>query len=329
MLIIKKEVFSNNYLPEEIFYRDKEINSIRHAINSFFRGIKTHSYCYGLQGTGKTAVARFLNKKLKEEGRSSIYIDAKETSSKLSFLSELSRILGFPMPSRGISVDEFISRVKGRFPKLVVFLDEADSFKDKDFLYSIAKSDSLDIMFVFISNLPLVSFLSRFSSFTISVEFDRYTPSQLKHIIEERARIGLKHNSYNDEILGKIAGFAAKHKSNARAGIMLLFHSALIAEEKGKYEISMEDVEEAKSILLDDLISYDFSQLSEEKRRILEALINSQYLTIEEISKLIPSKTQRMVKNYVDELINQGYVSEEVVRIGKSLKKVYRIKLKV
>ena len=110
---------------------------------------------------------------------------------------------------------------------------------------------------------------------------------------------------------------------------MLLFHSALKAEEKDREEITLEDVEEAKRFLLDNLISYDLSKISEDKRKILESLLNSQYKTLNELSSLFPKKSERQVRNYLSELISMGYVVEESIKIGRTIKRIYRIKLKL
>ncbi len=329
MIIRNSSVFSFDYVPADILHREKEIKTIQHAINSFFRGVKNHVFVYGTQGTGKTAVSKFLSSKLVEEGKLSIYVDAKTHSSKVSLLNEILRSLGLAFQARGISFEEFLSRVKGREKHIVVFLDEVDSFKDKELLYSLSKSD-FPVMFVFISNIPSLSrVLSKMAGLVMTQEFLQYTPAQLRDILKERAKMGLLPSSYNDDLLSKIAGFSAKHKGNARAGIMLLFHSALIAEEDGRDYISLKDVDEAKNILLNSLLNYDLSSFSDEKRKILELLLNSQYKTLEEISSAIPSKGERMIRNYLKELVEQGYVSEEEIKVGKTSKKIYRIKLKV
>ncbi len=328
MIIRNRNVFHPSYVPLELVGRENEINSIRYAINSFLRGVKTHVYCFGLQGTGKTAVAKFLHRELNKKGIPSLYIDAKEKPSLLMLLKEIARASGFFIPERGISFGEFLERAKGRIKKLVIFLDEVDSFKDKDSLYNLAKNEELEIMFVFISNVPIVMFFSKLVGFALSLEFRRYSPKEIKRILFDRAKLGLSPLSYDEEVIGKIAGFAAKHKANARAGIVLLFHSANIAESKEHKKILIEDVEEAKRLLLSSLVDEDLGRLPKNKREILELLLNSQYLTEEEIAKKL-SKGKRTVGLYLKELIKEGYVRCEVIKVGNRVVKAYMIKLKV
>ncbi len=324
MIIRNSNVFDFNYIPSIIFGREKEMEGIKHAINSFIRGVKRHVFCYGTQGTGKTLISKYLSSHL----NNSFYLDAKEYSTKITFLPELARMYGIIIAGRGISFDEFMLRIKGREERIIIFLDEADYFKDKEVLYSLAKS-SLNIMFIFISNLPSIfNFMERLSSITTTIEFKRYSPKELKLIIKERARLGLSPSSYDDKIISKIVGFSAKHKANARAGIQLLYNSALFAEEDGRDYISIRDVDKAKDYLLKDLTSYDFSFLEEDKKRILQLLLDSQYKTVEEIAKNF-GKSERTIRNYLKDLVKSGYVEEEEVRIGSVAKKIYRIKLRV
>lgn len=267
-------------------------------------------------------------KKLREEGKNALYIDAKLISSKIPFLSSIMSYMGKPYPNRGVSSDEILDRIKNLNEKLVVFIDEADLFKDKELLYKLTKS-SIKIMFVLISNVPsLTKSLSKLSSQLTTVEFPRYSPKEIKDILIERAKYGLRINSYDGDIIGKIAGFAAKHKGNARAAILLLFHSALIAEEKGKDKISIEDVEEAKEKLLSELIDYDFSRFQGDKKIVLQLLLNSQYLDIDEIAKRI-GKSEKTTRNILNELIESGFVREEKLKAGKIEKTIYSIKLKL
>lgn len=330
MIIKNASVFSQDYVPEDVLYREKELNTIVMAIKGHVKGVKSHVFCYGTQGTGKTTVAKYLKRKLDEENIVSTYIDAKIINTKIPLLSEILRALKIPSPRRGIGADEILMDLPQKLKPIVVFLDETDAFKDKDFIYKLAKSENLKIMFIMISNVPsLSSIMQGISGIFATVEFKRYNPEQLKQIIKERAKLGLSLGSYDEDMIGKCAAFSAKHKANARAGIMLLFNSAMIAENEEKEKISAQHIETAKETLLNSLIDYDISTLSKEQQLILNELVKKQYAEIDEIAKLFPKLGERMVRNYLKELEEQGFIYEEEISSKGASKKVYRIKIKI
>ena len=74
-LLMKKSVFKNkrvlshDYVPNELPHREKEIQKLAYILATALKGGKpSNVFMYGKTGTGKTAVARYVLKKLAERG---------------------------------------------------------------------------------------------------------------------------------------------------------------------------------------------------------------------------------------------------------------------
>ncbi|MCX6773928.1 MAG: AAA family ATPase [Candidatus Micrarchaeota archaeon] len=334
-ILRNSEVFEDSYLPSDILHREKEIKDLSSELEMFSRSYPLRAVVYGPPGTGKTTVAKYIMQSFSNyHGIKSIYVNSLLSNSKLSILSGVADSLGIMMPRRGIGSDEIISRIKEKEKRLVIIIDEADSLKEKDFLYYIAKSKEtigLEMGFVAITNVP--GFLSLTDArlpalITKRMEFKPYSPSEIRDIILERAKKGLMPGTFNEEIIGKIAGFAARHLGNVRLAIYLLLLSAKKADRDGKNAISLEDVDRAKEDLVSSMLSKTITKLSEDEKKVMESIESMSFPTSSDIEKRMEPMASRTVRDHIKTLIGKEYILSDDIMTKEGKKRVFRVNYK-
>ena len=76
----------------------------------------------------------------------------------------------------------------------------------------------------------------------LDIEFPAYSEEELYGILERRARMGLARESYDDEVLSKIARYAHDEGGSARTGLVVLRHAGKRAEMARRDRITIDDV---------------------------------------------------------------------------------------
>ncbi len=337
--IFKDErVFNQDYVPDEIIHREKEVKDIAYSLKGIVKGTGENVFLYGLTGTGKTSCARYVLKELREYSGKAIpiYLNCWNYSTRYSVLNQIAYCLDELVPRRGLAPDQLIEMITGvskreeRVP--VVVLDEVDTLSKKgedSVLYDLLRiGESLGgkIICILITNeYDFVAKLDRRirSSFVQkSIQFVPYRPVELKDILKERAIDGLLPDTYNDEIIGTCAAFGARNKGDARVAIRLLWSAAKVAETKGKRKIEIEDIEEGKKQIK--------IQLEEEEKELLN---NNDKIVLGELNKEWTSTSKlyekinldkRLIRMSIDRLEKFGFV--QVRREGPTKSKLVRIK---
>jgi len=328
------EVFDDSYLPADIPHRDGEIRDISSELEMFSRSYPLRAVVYGPPGTGKTTVAKYILQSFSNHhGTKSIYVNSLISNSKLSILSSLADSLGIIMPRRGISSDEIMARVKEREKRIVLIMDEADSLKEKDLLYYLAKSKEtlgMEIGFIAITNVP--AFLSMADArlpalITKRMEFKPYSPQQIRDIILERAKKGLMPGAFDESIIGKIAGFAATHLGNVRLAIYLLSLSAKNAELRGNGKIMLEDVENAKQDLISSMLDKMSCKLTADEQKVMEVIESISFPSTADIEQKVPL-APRTIRNILKSLEDREYLSVDEMMTREGRKRIFRVKYK-
>jgi len=329
------EVFEDSYLPTDILHRENEIKDLSSELGMFSKSYPLRAVVYGPPGTGKTTVAKHVLQSFSNyHGIKSVYINSLLSNSKLSILSNVADSLGIIMPRRGIGSDEILARIREKEKRLVIIIDEADSLKEKDFLYYIAKSKEtmgMEMGFVAITNVP--AFLSMADArlpalITKRMEFRPYSPSEIRDIILERAKKGLMPGTFNEDIIGKIAGFAARHLGNVRLAIFLLLLSAKKAEADSKNAISLDDIEKAKEDLVSSMLDKTMVKLSEDEKRIMEAIESMSFPLSSDVEKRMEPMPPRTVRDHLKALIDREYVLADEIMTKEGKKRVFRVRYK-
>lgn len=327
-IVIDPEVFSQDFMPPAILHREAQIN----ALKLLFSKGTANALLYGPPGTGKTTVAKYIAEQLSEVKRlSKLYINCWHISTKSAIFNYINTQLGIFVPRRGVSKEEQFESFVQQFPKnreAFFILDEVDALKDGS-LYDMLRSKevySLKVSVVGITNVP--DFLSRLdgrarSSFSSAIEFPPYKPNELKDILRERAIAGLMPNTWDENIIAKCAGFAAKY-GDARMGISLLYNSALVAEEEEE-RIKIEHVEKAKTRTIAHLAEAEKQQLGESERKVLTLIESAGAISVSELYQKASGMSERMVREILDLLEGRGFIVVENV----DGKRVARVRFKV
>jgi cell division control protein 6 len=336
-VIRNPSVFDDSYLPADILHREAETKDISHEMSMFAKGYPARIVIYGPPGTGKTTVMKYVSAAFQSYSTKLVYANALLTSTKLGLFSLMCDKLGIMMPRRGISPDELIARIREGTKRVLVVIDEADSLKESDLLYMLAKSKEtmgVEIGFIAITNVS--SFLALADArlpalITKRMEFNPYSPAQVRDILFERAKLGLFPGAFDENTVGKIAGFASRHMGNVRLAIYLLMLAAKRADGEDRPKIRLEDVEDAKKDLMASLLEKASAKLTEAEKRVAEAVESLSSPTSAEIEeKLAPGMSPRTVRLYLKGLLDREYLlSEDIHASGGGKKRAYRVSYKL
>jgi cell division control protein 6 len=240
------------------------------------------------------------------------------------------------MPRRGISPDEIMARIREKETRVLIVIDEADSLKEKDLLYVLAKSKEtigVEIGFFAITNVP--SFLAMADArlpalITKRMEFQPYNPAQVRDILFERAKLGLAPGSFDENAIGKIAGFASRHMGNVRLAIYLLMLSAKIADSEDRARMTLADVEKAKDGLMAGMLEKSSAKLNEGEKEVISAVESMSFPTSAEIEeKLSKSMSPRAVRMHLKGLLDREYLSADEIQAAGGRKRAYRVAYKL
>jgi len=268
-----KFVFSKSFIPERILHREGEIQQIATGISHILKGDSaSDQIIYGLRGTGKTLVTRYVAEQLIEKSNQStetknqikvIHISLKNCRTEFSVAQAIQQKIG----SRSITgigfsqgIYEIFRFIEQKIPEkyIILILDEINEVKEPDILlHSLLRYNEIygeiskEIIYIFITNdskFPYNLSPGTKSSFAAVKRrtFPPYNAMQIKDILLERMQKGLKLGVCSEEILALCAAYPAQEIGDAREAIKLLETSADITVEKQGKRILAEYVTMAR-----------------------------------------------------------------------------------
>jgi len=284
-----REVLSPHYLPQNLLFRDKQIDDIIKALTPSLKGERGRNlFIYGKAGTGKTSCVRHVIdevKKLSVVKAKLSYINCRIYSSRYRVLSKIvSDHLPF-VAKRGYGLVEIYEKIINWIEEdgkvLVVVLDEIDMVKDlDDLVYTLTRANSDirsgGITIVGVSNR--IDFKEMLDSRTLSTLYERelafppYNSNELAAIIKDRAEKGFKAGVIGMDLISLVAAIAAKESGDARLALKVLSRAGERAEEEGRSRINEDDINEAQKDAEEE-VAYDvISTLPEHQKLVLYSI---------------------------------------------------------
>ncbi len=312
-----------SYLPDEVLFRDREMEAIAASIRPFLRGKGgRHVYVFGPSGCGKTTSIKYLSLQASRLfGVVCAYVNCWENYTAMAVLNKIVESLKLPLPRRGLAVDEMFSRllhfIKHEKKRVVVFLDDVEGLKQHSLIALLLKANESSSHFLLVtvaqSREWLASLDARIRSMLspYEVPFAPYNEEQRFEILRQRAYLALRKGSFSEQLLRKIA----RYGTSARDCIERLRAAAKKAEERGKAKIEIQDLEDSAPTYFDVF-------LSEEERFIVSLLqsgpqsTHAIYTAFSQFKKL----TKRQIRNYLALLEEKGVVKSREEKSTKRIK---------
>lgn len=356
-----EEVFSSNYVPNHIFHREEEMQTLVSYFRSIITNPKSSSrkvVLYGPVGTGKTVVSRAFGADLKKYLKTNrktgdpffyfFHVNCRKTKTPHLILTTVLRQLVPGFPLRGFSVDELLRMFSLLLYEkdlvALLILDEIDYLipdERTDFLYALSRIEEGDsnIRESQLPNLPPDDVESRFN--LLSITRDR----NFRHCLDSSTASSLGRNFINFPPYTRNQLFDIVN-SRAELGLReecyddeLLETIASLAEENGDARFGIEllwqaaklaDQEKKDQITSEHVRKAVVSVLPLEKS-FVEDLNSHQKLILLSIAKLIRDKpfatTPEVKSTYIQICEQKGIRPRRQTQIWSYLKDLTRLGL--
>jgi len=301
--VVKSKIFRNreillpDYVPEQLPHRDREIRRLAMTLAPSLRGEKPNNvFIYGLTGTGKTAVTRYVLRRLVEKAGGlgvtvkPVYVNVRHRDTPYRVMADIAESVGLRVPFTGLSTGEvfrrltrFLSRRDGVY---IIVLDEIDFLVRRhgdDLLYRLTRvNEELSrarVSLVGITNsTTFVDSLDPRVKSSLGEEeivFAPYDASQLRDILEDRARDAFNPGVLDPEVIPLCAALAAREHGDARRALDLLRVSGEIAERSGDPRVTRAHVMQARLEIERDRVAEVVRTLPLHGKLVLAAVLST------------------------------------------------------
>ena len=351
-----RDALNSHFTPETIPHRNEHINTIASILAPSLKGGKpSNIFIYGMTGTGKTLVSRYVGQELEKMSNQGtnpvkvLYINCKMrkiADTEYRLVAELCRLLGQEVPSTGLPTEQvyntFFRILDSRDWIVIIILDEIDTLVQKmsdNFLYNFTRINQdlkkARISVIGITNdLGFIDVLDPRVKSSLSEEeilFPPYNALELQDILKQRVEVGLTKGVLSEGVIPKCAALAAQEHGDARRALDLLRVAGELAERNKDTNITVDHVDAALEKIDYDRIIESVKSLPKQSKVVLYSTINlvenSQekiqtgdiYNIYEKTCKdcgLTPL-TQRRVSDLISELDMLGIINARVVSLGR------------
>jgi len=351
-----RNALTSHFTPEKIPHRDEQKNILASILApSLKNGKPSNIFIYGMTGTGKTLVSKYVGEELEKIAKQSskpvkvLYINCKMkkiADTEYRLIAELSRILGQEVPITGLPTkqiyDIFYNILDSKEQIIVIILDEIDALTEKmgdGFLYNLTRINQdlkkAKISIIGITNdLHFIDILDPRVKSSLSEEeilFSPYNALELQDILKQRIELGFQSNMVSEEVIPKCAALAAQEHGDARRALDLLRVAGEIAERQNESKITEAHVDLALEKIDYDRIIESVKSLPKQTKLVLWSIIqleeNEQeniqtgdvYGVYEETCKecVLHPLTQRRVSDLLSELDMMGIINGKVISLGR------------
>jgi archaeal cell division control protein 6 len=343
-----KKFLDHRFLPDKLPHREDQIKSIaKYWVEALNNVTPPDITIYGKTGTGKTAVAKFAMKQLKEASKDqgldikTEYIRCTDYTTEYQVIARLCQQMGRDVPYRGWTKAEVINTFRNLFKKnafgndmiLLVVLDEIDILLRNDgdgLLYTLTRTENVAILSIsnYVDFKKFIKPRVRSSLRDREIVFPPYGAQQLVDILEERSNLSFIDDSLEDDVIPLCAALAAKEEGDARYALDLLRTSGELADEKESNAVQGTYVREAKDYIEHNKITDIIMTLPSQQQRVLESIL---YLTkrkeeitsgrLYEVYKDVSkgdTVSYRRIFDFINELEMLGLISTNTVSRGRA-----------
>ena len=300
-IITNPDLLDETYIPANIPVRESHINELTHCLRPAVKRKKPmHAWLHGRPGTGKTLTAKFILRKIKEEGYvDGVYINCWEQNSYYSVLDKLVRelrILGAEKLNTSYKLER-LEKFIGSKPFIIV-LDEIDlpkRYERDSIIYNLCELGNVGLICVCNSRSVLYSMDERIKSRLNAkqLEFNHYSESDLAFILKRRAEFALYPGSWSAKSLNKIASLA---EGDARVAIQTLKNAAYNAENDFSRRIKEKHIKEGHSSVKIRNRTYLLDKLSSHHRLLYELVKKNKEINSGELWKAYLAKCAKLKK---------------------------------
>lgn len=349
-----REVLRHDYVPDYLPHRDEQILRLAEITAPTLSGSPcSNVLIYGKTGTGKTAVVKFVLKKLSEKAEEMnspvkvCFVNCRLAGTEYRVLASLCSSINLKVPFTGLATGELFDRFRRNLrSEGIVFLaalDEIDALikiRGDTLLYELTRiNESLGeskVSIIGISNdLKFKEFLDPRVLSTLSEEemvFRPYTADELFDILMERAKMAFYDDVLTEGAVRLCAALAAAEHGDARRALDLLRVAGEIAERRGDNKIIEDHVREAQERIEYDQVYEAMKSLPIHSKIILLAVhiinkkLDNNHSITGEIYNLyselcnqigINPLTQRRVSGLINELEVLGLLTSRVISLGR------------
>ena len=246
-IIERADFLSPDIMPEKITGRTRHLKKLHQCLKSMEKGCApTSAWLYGAPGTGKTVIARKVAEQAcSSQYRISLYVNCWERPTLYSVvqaLCEQLKILGAEAQDTSAKLARLKQDLKNR--TTLIILDEIDRPMPREreaIIYQLLQLPKTGLFCISSNTATFFELEARVRSklAPVQLHLPKYSASELKDILAERALDALAPNTCADCILQKIASLAG---GDARAALYILLKTAITTEDKRAQRISTKHI---------------------------------------------------------------------------------------
>jgi len=325
-LFIDRKAFDHAFEPSSLPHRDHEVEAlVRNLVDALNGHIPSNMLLYGVPGSGKTVVTRFVLGQLLDKGVEmgqpvqTYEINCRNVDTKYrvvqTIASQLARRGDTPIPFTGWPTDRVLETLIYRMDRAagvhIIVLDEIDNLVSRagdDLLYNLTSLNTVlrnaRCCIIGISNdLHFTQQLDPRVSSRLSQEdlvFHPYGALEIQDILNERVETGLRENVLEGGVLELCSALAAQEHGDARRALDLLRISVQKAEQRAQARVDPKHVRLAQSQLEYDQVTPVLKSLPLHQKVVLFAIILNEENGLRNIS------TGEVYRTYADACMKIG-----------------------
>jgi cell division control protein 6 len=325
-LFIDRKAFDHAFEPSSLPHRDHEVEAlVRNLVDALNGHIPSNMLLYGVPGSGKTVVTRFVLGQLLVKGVEmgqpvqTYEINCRNVDTKYrvvqTIASQLARRGDTPIPFTGWPTDRVLETLIYRMDRAtgvhIIVLDEIDNLVSRagdDLLYNLTSLNTVlrnaRCCIIGISNdLHFTQQLDPRVSSRLSQEdlvFHPYGALEIQDILNERVETGLREDVLEGGVLELCAALAAQEHGDARRALDLLRISVQKAEQRAQARVDPKHVRLAQSQLEYDQVTPVLKSLPLHQKVVLFAIIMNEENGLRNIS------TGEVYRTYADACMKIG-----------------------